>query len=236
MRQSLGNRGRLGRILALSLFSLTFGCGEDEVVQGVEAPATNRRTKAAETATDTKRDLPPPVDFQESSFTESDRSRDPFRSFAKVFVEESRSQVKSQREVVLEQYSIDELKLVGIVTGMNPERAMLIDPTGLGHVVLRGQYIGRATVVQPSGGVGAAYEVNWRVDRIRDGDMVLVRDDPANPEIPAATRVVPMRSGDLDSETATGEAEDPSSELAKLKERLAAMEAAEAANERKEKR
>lgn len=226
---------RMGLVLVLSISAV--GCGEEEIVQSTAKPTQPRSAKAAEKAAEEKQDLPPPVDFQESAFTESDRSRDPFRSFAAVFVEEARSQVKSQREVVLEQYSIDELKLVGIVTGMNPERAMLIDPTGLGHVVLRGQYIGRATVVQPSGGVGAAYEVNWRVDRIRDGDMVLVRDDPANPEIPAATRVVPMRSGDLDSETVTGEAEaDTSAELAKLKERLAAMEAAEAANERKENR
>jgi type IV pilus assembly protein PilP len=35
--------------------------------------------------------------------------------------------------------------------------------------------------------------VNWRVDSIRDGDVVLVRSDPANPDVPTATRVIPLR-------------------------------------------
>jgi type IV pilus assembly protein PilP len=140
----------------------------------------------------------PVVDIQESEFVESERSRDPFRCFAEVFVEETRTRVKSQREVVLEQYSIDELKLAGIVTGINPPRAMLVDPTGKGHVVVRGDFVGRPETVQASSQASVAYEVNWRVDRIRDGDIVLVREDPTNPDVPTATRVIALRpEGDL---------------------------------------
>ena len=136
---------------------------------------------------------PPKIDFQEAEFAENERSRDPFRSYANTFVEEARGKVKSQREVLLDQYNVDELKLIGIVTGIHPAKAMLVDPTGKGHVVQRGQYIGRPEVVQAGTGTGASYEINWRVDRIRDGDIVLIREDPKNPDVPSATRVIPLR-------------------------------------------
>ena len=39
---------------------------------------------------------------------------------------------------------------------------------------------------------GTDYQVNWRVDRVREGDIVLIREDPAQPNIPPATRVIPL--------------------------------------------
>lgn len=223
-------KAQLGLILGL----LSFGCGEDAVTVGTPSGAPrDRGAKASEVVPEEKR--PPAVDFQETAFVESERSRDPFRSYARMFIDEARGEVTSQREVILEQYSIDELRLVALIQRAEPARAMLIDPSGLGHVVTRGQYIGRASVVQPTGGVGAAYEVNWRVDRIRDGDLVLVRDDPSNPEVPSATRVVPLRTDDL-SATGSKKTEEGSagleSELRAMQERLAAMAAAEAARKR----
>lgn len=131
--------------------------------------------------------------IDEADFTESERSRDPFRSYARAFAEETKGLVHSQRDVVLSDYSLDELKLIGIVTRVVPAKAMLIDPTGKGHVIQRGQFVGRADVVQGAGRSGATYEVNWRVDRIRDGDVVLVREDPTNPDVPTLSRVIPLR-------------------------------------------
>lgn len=136
---------------------------------------------------------PPKVEVQETEFTENERSRDPFRSFVTSFSQESKSKVHSQREVILSQYALDELKLIGIVTRAEPARAMLVDPTGKGFVIQRGQFVGRADVVQAAGASGAVYEINWRVDRIRPSDVVLVREDPANPDVPSATRVIPLR-------------------------------------------
>lgn len=136
---------------------------------------------------------PPKIDFQEAEFSENEKSRDPFRTFAGMFVAEARGKVKSQREVMLEQYSVDELKLIGIVTGVDVPRAMLVDPTGKGHVVQRGQFLGRPEVVQENTSTGRAYEINWRVDRIRDGDVVLVREDPQNRDVPSATKVIALR-------------------------------------------
>jgi type IV pilus assembly protein PilP len=135
----------------------------------------------------------PKIEIKEGEFAESGNSRDPFRSYALAFADEAKGKVRSQRQVLLDKYSVDELKLVGIVTRIHPAKAMLVDPTGRGHVVQRGQLVGRAELVQPSGPGGAAYEVNWRVDRVRDGDIVLIREDPQNPDVPTATRVVPLR-------------------------------------------
>jgi type IV pilus assembly protein PilP len=136
----------------------------------------------------------PKVDFQEFDFEESERSRDPFRSFEQTFVEESRTTAKSQRQVVLDEYGIDELKLVGIVTGVPDAKAMLVDPQGKGHVIQRGQFVGRAEIVHGDGQGAQSFEVNWRVDRIRDGDVVLVREDPKNPEVPTTTRILALHA------------------------------------------
>ena len=67
---------------------------------------------------------------------------------------------------------------------------MLVDPTGKGWVVVRGQYVGRAETVRGGGPGGAEYELNWRVDRIRDTDILLVREDPAHTDVPVATKVI----------------------------------------------
>ncbi len=143
---------------------------------------------------------PPKVDVQETEFTENERSRDPFRSFAASFVQDTKAKVHSQREVILSQYALDELKLIGIVTRAEPAKAMLVDPTGKGYVIQRGNFVGRADVVQAAGASGATYEINWRVDRIRSSDVVLIREDPSNPDVPSATRVIPLRPDEPDSD------------------------------------
>jgi type IV pilus assembly protein PilP len=173
------------------------GCGDEPAkpaaipppAPGAPAPAPASAPSAA--AIDTQ--PPPKLEISEAEFTESERSRDPFRSFADSFREETKGAAKSQREVVLSKYGIDELRLIGIVTRAEPAKAMLVDPGGTGYVVQRGQFVGRPDVVQAAGRSGASYEINWRVDRIRDGDIVLVREDPQNPDVPSATRVIPLR-------------------------------------------
>jgi type IV pilus assembly protein PilP len=136
----------------------------------------------------------PKVEFHEDDFSETERSRDPFRSFAKLFSEQSKSRVKTQRQVVLDHYAIDDLKLIGLVTRTDTPRAMLVDPNGRGWVVTKGQFIGRPEVVHAGGPGGVDYELNWRVDRIRESDLVLVREDPAHADVAPATRVIPLRT------------------------------------------
>lgn len=182
---------RVGRALLVGLtFLVAVGCGE-EVVQSHFDGGTVERKKASQADAGTDA-APPKVAFQESDFTESNQSRDPFRSYANVFAQEAKTQVKSQRKVVLDKYSLDELKLIGIVTRVHPAKAMLVDPNGKGYVIKPGQFVGRPETVQ-SANQDTTYQVNWRVDRIRPTDIVLVREDPSNPDVPTATRVIPLR-------------------------------------------
>lgn len=172
------------------------GCGDDVKVDPPRAlPAGSAAASSASAgpAPAAAGALPPRREFPEAEFTETERSRDPFRPYAKKFVEESQVRQKQQRQVLLSEFSIDDLKLIGIVTRLEPARAMLVDPSGKGHVVRRGDFVGRADVVTLAGASGATYELNWRLDRVRDGDVVLVREDPNNPDVPAATKVIPLR-------------------------------------------
>jgi type IV pilus assembly protein PilP len=203
MTQSRGSRGLIpARVLSVVALLAVTACEDEPVVtpasQLPNAPAAKAPAGAGTAAAPEGSAAAPPGDvpkFQivEAEFTESERSRDPFRSFLDIFKEETRGEAKSQREVVLSQFAIDELKLIGIVTRAQPAKAMLVDPGGMGHVVQRGQFVGRPDIVQAAGRTGASYEINWRVDRIRDGDIVLIREDPANPDVPSATRVIPLR-------------------------------------------
>lgn len=177
---------RRATLVLLSVF-LAFSC-EDDTVHSTGIKRKPREKAAAAAAPKTAL---PEIDFQETDFAETERSRDPFRSYADLFAEQARQRVRSQRQVVLDRYSIEELLLIGIVTRIQP-RAMLRDPQGKGHVVAPGQFIGRAERVQ-AGLSGAEYEVNWRVDRIRPTDIVLVREDPSHPDVPTATKVIPLR-------------------------------------------
>jgi type IV pilus assembly protein PilP len=185
----------------LAALLLLAACGDDKpasppAATGAAKPASApaAAAKPAASAQAAVKDQPPPkFDIVEAEFTESERSRDPFRSFLSIFKEETKGAAKSQREVVLSQFGIDELKLIGIVTRVEPAKAMLVDPHGTGHVVQRGQFVGKADIVQAAGRTGASYEINWRVDRIRAGDIVLIREDPSNPDVPSATRVIPLR-------------------------------------------
>jgi len=172
------------------------GCGSDAPPSGtvpVEAGSASAAPSAAPAPKASASPIPRRREFPEAEFTETERSRDPFRSYTMKFVEEVKGQVRSQRQVVLAEFAVDELKLVGIVTRITPSRAMLVDPSGKGHVVHRGDFVGRADVVQAGGSQGSTYELNWRLDRIRAGDVVLVREDPNNPDVPAATKVIPLR-------------------------------------------
>lgn len=179
---------------------------EPEVVTsaGSDAARPRRGAPAASASAVASAAAVPSADFQEVEFRESDRSRDPFRAFLAEGAGAEARRI-DRENVLLDKYSIEELKLIGIVQRADPPVAMLLDPTGRGHTVKRGQFVGKPEIVQLPGqrGAGAAYEIYWRVDRIRDGDVVFVREDPQNPDVPGATKVVPLRvEGEL-SETSS---------------------------------
>lgn len=173
------------------------GCGGGKPTSSGAASSAAKPSRAAAPAASASAAAsarPPRLEYEEYEFGESERSRDPFRSFAEVFAAEANTRVQSQRQVLLDEYLIDQLRLMGIVQGANPPLAMLVDPKGKGHSVRRGQFVGRAEVVQAPGERGAAYELNWRVEQIRESDVVFVREDPQNPDIPSATKVISLHT------------------------------------------
>jgi len=177
------------------------GCSPDNVLQAANTGSTAKPVAAA--VPDAGPSLAPPpiarMDFAENDFVESDRNRDPFRTFIATFAPpESKRVAQNQRAVILPQYSIDELKLVAIVTGGDYPRAMVIDPGGKGWVLKRGDFVGRPEIVHIGGANGADYQLNWRVDKVRDGDLVFLREDPAQPGIPPASRVVTLHPEQTD--------------------------------------
>jgi len=132
--------------------------------------------------------------FSDEDFTELDiQNRDPFRSYAKAF--KAQAAAPAQRRVLMPSTSLDEMNLIAIVTGIATPRAMLTDTAAVGHVVRRGDYIGRPEVVQTGGAEGMPVTLNWRVDRIRPGSVVLTREDPSSPDKPPLTRVMPLHEG-----------------------------------------
>ncbi len=194
----------LSRFSAFALFVvtaaigalLTVGCTADKALQLANTGATKPDAGGgAVVDAGSALSMPPiaHVEFAENDFVESDRNRDPFRAFIATFAPtENRRVTQNQRAVTLPQFAIDELKLVAIVTGGEYPRAMVVDPTGKGWILKRGDYVGRPEVVHIGGSNGADYQLNWRVDKVRDGDLVFLREDPAQPGIPPATRVVTL--------------------------------------------
>ena len=191
---------RPSAVLAVAGSLALLACGTP-TVNGT-APPPNRASAAAAASASLAPELRGP-EYTENDFVESDRNRDPFRSFL-VQQQPANKESLNQRKVELAQYSIDELKLVAIVTGADQSRAMFVDPSGKGTVVYKGSFVCRSEVVHIGGSNGPEYQLNWRVDRIREGDVVLIREDPAQPAIPAATRVIQLHP----------EAEKPGEELA----------------------
>jgi type IV pilus assembly protein PilP len=191
------------------------GCGGSDVVTAptstAAASAAPSPKAAAQAATDggaapsPTAGMPPlpKREFQERDFAESDVNRDPFRSFAADLAQQNKRVLAIQRKVLVDRYSLEELKLVGLVTA-NPSRALLIDPTGFGWIAKVGDFVGKPELVHSGGPSGSDVPINWRVDRIRPNtsDVVFIREDPSHPEIPPTTRVIALRT--IEDIAATG--------------------------------
>jgi type IV pilus assembly protein PilP len=202
------------RALTFGAVLLALGGCEDPVVAGpvqgappgspapvAPAPAGQPEQGAAgdpaAAATDAAPAGPVMPQFEDDDFVELDiQNRDPFRSYAASFVVRV-DETRVQRRVLLGNVAIDELRLIAIVTGLSQPRAMVLDRSNVGWVIKRGDYVGRAEVVQTGGAEGVPVTLNWRVDRIRENEVVLTRDDPTAPNRPPLTRVIPLRQGEV---------------------------------------
>ncbi len=183
--------------LALGFPIALFACGGNDKPKAGPTPtaapsARGAAAAAASAAPDGGAVSASKSDFPENDFVESDRNRDPFRTFSAMFVDQTKRPSVNQRQVLLGTYSIDELKLSAILMSGDYPRAMVIDPTGKGWVLKKGDFLGRPDTVRTGGVNGTDYQVNWRVERVRDEDLVLIREDSAQPAVTPATRIIPL--------------------------------------------
>jgi type IV pilus assembly protein PilP len=126
------------------------------------------------------------VPIHDDAMVEGPGSRDPFRAFP----EAPKPPPPDARPRKARRIPVDQLKLVALVTNTATPRALLVDPAGKGYIVTQGELVGRPEPAGASGDDGEHY-ASFRVDRIREGEMVLVREDAAG-RLPAATRVLSL--------------------------------------------
>jgi type IV pilus assembly protein PilP len=130
--------------------------------------------------------------LKDDDFTESERHRDPFRSYtAAARAQVAEAAPDSQRLVIMPDTAVEDMKLIAVISGLDRPKAMLVDPAQVGYVVQRGDYIGKPKVFQSTGSV--AMTLNWRVDRIRENEVVLTRQDPSELGRPPMSRIISMR-------------------------------------------
>jgi type IV pilus assembly protein PilP len=129
---------------------------------------------------------PPPVEAQEptppaamslrsiseDALTSNPPSRDPFQAYTPG----PDPLPKDTRPRRAHRIPVDQLKVVALVTNTPDPRAILVDPSGKGYIVKVGELVGSP---EPSTAPGdrAHRTASYRVDRIRQGGVVLVRED-----------------------------------------------------------
>ena len=184
--------------LLLSMLALS-GCDDEpiRVGRGSQARAPVAAPQPASDADAGVDSLAALRQYRDEDFVEADTNRDPFRNYAASFqAVATAAGPTTTRTVRLSDTSVEEMRLIAIVSGVADPRAMIVDREGVGHTVRRGEYIGRPEIVQAGGIEELPVTLNWRVDRIRPNEVVLTREDPTAPNRPPLTRVLPLRDDD----------------------------------------
>lgn len=181
----------------LSLGLAILGC-EGEVIR-VGAPVPTGGAATVESAPEEEVAVDPslvPLSYRDEDFVDGDTNRDPFRNFAATFVPSSADIARPQRDVIMPDTALEEMRLIAIVSGVASPSAMIEDNLGTGYTVHRGDFVGREDVVNAGGAEGLPITLNWRVDRIHAGEVVLTRDDPTAPNRVPLTRVMALHTED----------------------------------------
>ena len=100
--------------------------------------------------------------------------RDPFRSFL-AFASDN-SIIDNIPRTPLQRYDIEQYTLTGIISGIDRPRALVEDPTGIGHVMELGDYIG----------------TNWGKVTSIDGDTVTITEEYKTIEDELVTRPIKL--------------------------------------------
>jgi Tfp pilus assembly protein PilP len=82
--------------------------------------------------------------LRDEDFLENEeRNRDPFRSYLRLFTDKQGPKTPKV-PAIFDKFALEELTLIGIVSGDAVPRAMFRDPGGLGQTIKRGDYISKA--------------------------------------------------------------------------------------------
>ncbi len=197
-------RNNTSHWLSAALLITLSACGGETIAVGGPPPAapsapTPADTTAAPAAEPVAEEAEPASavptlpTYRDEDFVEAEGNRDPFRNFASLFVPRpTGGRPVVQRRVLMDATSVDEMRLIAIISGVANPSAMLLDQQGTGHTVHRGDYVGRAEYVSTGGADSVPITLNWRVDRISPTEVVLSREDPGSPNQVGLTRVLPL--------------------------------------------
>ncbi|MBX7231967.1 MAG: pilus assembly protein PilP [Bdellovibrionales bacterium] len=108
--------------------------------------------------------------------------RDPFKAFVEVRPLEEGEMAGPL--LPLQQYDVNQLKLVGIIWNVNDPKAMFVDPKNQVHIVRRDERLGRR---------------NGYVAVIREGEVVVVEALKVKGDLMYSTRVLKMKSNQKQS-------------------------------------
>lgn len=189
----------------LTIALLGAGC-EDEAAVVTPPPSTSLLSPGATAPREASQApaVTPPSEhnYRDLDFVESEQNRDPFRSYAVEL--RVRAPVVAQRLVLMPETAVDEMRLIAIISGIDQPRAMIIDAQGVGYTATRGDFLGKAEVVQGPGADALPVALNWRVERIRDNEVVLAREDPSAPGRAPLTKVIALHEDDPASKQGRG--------------------------------
>ncbi len=134
------------------------------------------------------------MELTDKDFVPGPGNRDPFQPLKSKFQVAIRKVVKRQYDIILPRYSLDELKLMAVVTGNRVKpRAMFLDPTGLGVSVFRGQRIGKNAAM---------------IKRILDDKVVVEIEEQAEEKTERVDHVIYLHPKEAKEDETEGEGDE----------------------------
>ena len=120
------------------------------------------------------------VDNDETYLYDPTNKRDPFLPYKATVIEFIPEVIQRQTENLeaLQMYEIDELKVVGILWGTSNPKALIKDPLGNVHTLVRLQKVGKN---------------NGYVEAIREGAVLAVEDALENGKVTKVVKVLSIR-------------------------------------------
>ena len=142
---------------------------------GLEESSVQNDPSKTGTRSERRKKIVEEDDDEEKEFTYNPiGKRDPFRSFL-AFASDN-SIIDNIPRTPLQRYDIEQYTLTGIISGIDRPRALVEDPTGIGHVMELGDYIG----------------TNWgKVTSIED-DIVIITEEYKTIEDELVTRPIKL--------------------------------------------